>query len=85
VIGAVGGGLYAGSLGTNVVVNQGSTIEMKTTQPSTILSRRQAGYPGRDYQNQNYPNQNYPNQNYPNQNPNQNQAPTPTPYPTPYH
>jgi hypothetical protein len=75
VIGAVGGGLYAGSLGTNVVVNQGSTIEMKTTQPSTILSRRQAGYPGQN--GQNYPGQNYPNQNqYP---------PTPSPYPTPYH
>jgi len=91
-VGAIGGGLYAASLGTNVTVNQGSTIEMKTTQPSTILSRRQAGYPGQYYPPQNYPNQpgqNYPRQNYPNQPPPppnpQNQGPVPTPYPTPYH
>jgi hypothetical protein len=90
-IGAIGGGLYAASLGTNVVVNQGSTIEMKTTQPSTILSRRQAGgYPGQGYPDQNGgPGQNYPNQGYPNQPPPppnpQNQPQSPTPYPTPYH
>ncbi|HTJ25590.1 MAG TPA: hypothetical protein VMA36_05425 [Candidatus Limnocylindria bacterium] len=83
-VGAIGGGLYAASLGTNVTVNQGSTIEMKTTQPSTILSRRQAGYPGQNYPGQNYPNQNYPNQPPPPPNP-QNQGPVPTPYPTPYH
>jgi hypothetical protein len=73
-VGAIGGALYAGSLGTNVTVAQGSTVEMKTNAPSTVLSRRQAGYPGQ-YQNQ-------PNQQYPNQ---QQYTPVPTPYPTPYH
>ncbi|HYZ16383.1 MAG TPA: hypothetical protein VE591_08265 [Candidatus Acidoferrum sp.] len=74
-VGAIGGGLFAANLGTNVTVNQGSTVEMRTNAPSTILSRRQAGgYPGQ-YQNQNQ--QQYPNQ--------QQYTPVPTPYPTPYH
>ncbi|HTW83220.1 MAG TPA: hypothetical protein VMD91_04005 [Candidatus Sulfotelmatobacter sp.] len=50
-VGAVGGAIYAASLGSNVVIGPGSTIEMRTTQPSTVLSRRQQYQP----QAANYP------------------------------
>ncbi|MBV9408666.1 MAG: hypothetical protein JO164_07570 [Candidatus Eremiobacteraeota bacterium] len=68
-VGMIGGAIYAGSLGTNVTVGQGTTVSLKTTTPATILSRRQAGYPN-GYNNNGYPSNN-------------NQYPTP--YPTPYH
>ncbi len=68
-VGAIGGALYAANTGQNVTINQGSTVSMRTTAPSTVLSRRQGGYQnGGGYQNQN-----------------QNQNQYPTPYPTPYH
>ena len=68
-IGAIGGALYAANTGQNVTLPQGSTVSVKTTQPSTVLSRRQA-YPQNG--NGNY----YPNNNPP---------PAPQSYPTPYH
>jgi outer membrane lipoprotein SlyB len=56
-VGMIGGAIYAGNLGTNVTIGQGTTISLKTTTPSTVLSRRQAGYPNGNggYQNQPYP------------------------------
>jgi len=48
-VGAIGGALYASSLGTNVTIGQGSQVAMKTTAPSTVLSRRQAGQPAPPY------------------------------------
>jgi hypothetical protein len=56
-VGAIGGAILAASSGQNVTVNQGSTVALKTTAPATVLSRRQAGYPGQ-YNNNN--NGNYP-------------------------
>jgi hypothetical protein len=73
-VGAVGGGIYAASLGTNVSVGQGTQVAMKTTSPSTVLSRRQPGYPGQ-----------YNSYNAPNGPPNGPNPPAPTAYPTPYH
>lgn len=77
-VGAVGGGIYAASLGTNVTIGQGTQVAMKTTTPSTVLSRRQPGYPGQynSYNGPNGPNGPPPNGANP---------PPPTPYPTPYH
>ena len=78
-VGAIGGAIYAGSLGTNVSIGQGTTVAMKTTQPSTILSRRQGyggGYPG--YNSPQAPAPSYAQ-------PGQGGPPPPTPYPTPYH
>ncbi len=75
-VGAIGGAIYAGNLGTNVNIGQGTTVAMKTTQPSTILSRRQ-GYGG-GY------NGGYNNQPPPPPPPSYSQG-GPTPYPTPYH
>lgn len=75
-VGMIGGAIVAASSGQNIQVGQGSTVSMKTTAPSTVLSRRQAGYPpssGGYYNNQN------------GQNNGQYQTPYPTPYPTPYH
>ncbi len=72
-VGAIGGAIYAGNMGTNVSIGQGTTVAMKTTQPSTILSRRQ-GYGG------GYPQPSYAQP----QNPPPPPA-APTPYPTPYH
>jgi outer membrane lipoprotein SlyB len=69
-VGAIGGALYAANTGQNITINQGSTVAMRTTAPSVVLSRRQGGYPNGGYQNGGYPNQNQP---------------YPTPYPTPYH
>jgi outer membrane lipoprotein SlyB len=40
-VGAVGGAIYAANIGTNVTIGPGSTVEMRTTHPSTVLSRRQ--------------------------------------------
>jgi outer membrane lipoprotein SlyB len=77
-VGAIGGAIYAGSLGTNITIGQGTTVAMKTTQPSTVLSRRQGyggGYPG-SYNNQ------PPPPSYAQPAP---QGAPPTPYPTPYH
>ncbi|MDP9107053.1 MAG: hypothetical protein M3N49_14115 [Candidatus Eremiobacteraeota bacterium] len=55
-IGAIGGALYGASTGQNVTINQGSTVSMKTTAPTTVLSRRQGSYPNGGYQNNNsYP------------------------------
>jgi outer membrane lipoprotein SlyB len=56
-VGMIGGAIYAGNLGTNVTIGQGTTVSLKTTTPSTVLSRRQAGYPNQNggYQNQPYP------------------------------
>ncbi|HEV2641704.1 MAG TPA: hypothetical protein VGT98_03315 [Candidatus Elarobacter sp.] len=57
-IGAIGGALYGASTGQNVTINQGSTVSMKTTTPTTVLSRRQGSYPNGNggYQNNNsYP------------------------------
>ena len=55
-IGAIGGALYGASTGQNVTINQGSTVSMKTTTPTTVLSRRQGQYPNGGYQNNNsYP------------------------------
>jgi hypothetical protein len=76
-VGAIGGAIYAGNLGTNVSIGQGTTVAMKTTQPSTILSRRQ-GYGG------GYPQPSYAQPNQPPPPPPQQQA-APTAYPTPYH
>jgi hypothetical protein len=73
-VGAIGGALYAASTGQNVQVPQGSTVALKTTAPSTVLSRRQPGNP-------NYNN----NGGYYNNNGNNNGQPAPTAYPTPYH
>ena len=80
-VGAIGGALYAASTGQNVTLNQGSQVSLKTTQPATVLSRRQ-GYgapPPPGYQN----GQN--NNGY--GQPPQQQGPPPAPqsYPTPYH
>jgi len=66
-VGMIGGALYASTTGQNVTLPQGSSVSVKTTQPATVLSRRQAGYPNN---NGNY------NNNYPSQNP----TPYPTPY-----
>ncbi|MGD0051684.1 MAG: hypothetical protein ABSD03_07660 [Vulcanimicrobiaceae bacterium] len=44
-VGAVGGAIYAANIGTNVTIGPGSTVEMRTTQPSTVLSRRQQYQP----------------------------------------
>lgn len=44
-IGAIGGAIYAANTGQNITLGQGSQVSVKTTQPATILSRRQAGYP----------------------------------------
>ncbi|GAC1574243.1 MAG: hypothetical protein NVS3B7_06040 [Candidatus Elarobacter sp.] len=74
-VGAIGGAIYAGNLGTNVTVGQGTQVALKTTTPSTVLSRRQAGYPNNG--NGGY----YNNGN----NPNNGQTSYPTPIPTPYH
>ena len=68
-VGMIGGAIYAGNLGTNVTIGQGTTVALKTTTPATVLSRRQAGYPNGGYNN----------------NQNQNGNSYPTPYPTPYH
>jgi len=54
-IGAIGGALYGASTGQNVTVPQGSTVSMRTTAPSTVLSRRQGAYPNGSYQNNSYP------------------------------
>ena len=56
-VGMIGGAIYAGNLGTNVTIGQGTTVSLKTTTASTVLSRRQAGYPNGNgsYQNQPYP------------------------------
>jgi hypothetical protein len=57
-VGAIGGALYGASTGQNVTINQGSTVSMKTTAPTTVLSRRQGSYPNGNggYQNNNsYP------------------------------
>ncbi len=55
-VGAIGGALYGASSGQNVTINQGSTVSMKTTTPTTVLSRRQGQYPNGGYQNNNsYP------------------------------
>jgi outer membrane lipoprotein SlyB len=75
-IGAIGGAIYASNTGQNVVVNQGTTVAMKTTVPATILSRRQAGYGGGD---RGYPSYSQPGYQQ------QNAGPAPTAYPTPYH
>ncbi len=83
-VGAVGGAIYAGSLGTNVTIGQGTQVTMKTTSPSTVLSRRQPGYPGQYNGNGNYPPQGGPPPAGPN-NGNGYPPPPPTPYPTPYH
>jgi hypothetical protein len=69
-VGAIGGAIYAGNLGTNVTIGQGTQVSMKTTTPSTVLSRRQAG--GYGSYNGGYNN-------------NGNNQAAPTPYPTPYH
>jgi len=69
-VGAIGGALYAASTGQNVQVPQGSTVALKTTAPSTILSRRQPS------------NANYNSGGYYNGNGGQ---PAATAYPTPYH
>ena len=74
-IGAIGGAIAGANIGQNVVVNQGSTVSMKTTAPSTVLSRRQAGYPNQYNNNNNNNNGGYYN----------NQPPAPPPHPTPYH
>lgn len=66
-IGAIGGAIYAANTGQNITLNQGSQVSVKTTQPATILQRRQAGGA---YPNQQYPNQ--PNGPYP--------TPYPTPF-----
>lgn len=47
-IGAIGGAIYAANTGQNITLPQGSQVSVKTTQPSTILSRRQA-YPPAAY------------------------------------
>ncbi len=52
-IGAIGGAIYAANSGQNIILPQGSTVSVKTTQPSTVLSRRQAGYPNNNYPNGN--------------------------------
>jgi outer membrane lipoprotein SlyB len=44
-IGAIGGAIYAANTGQNIALNQGSQVSVKTTQPATVLSRRQANYP----------------------------------------
>jgi hypothetical protein len=55
-VGAIGGALYGASSGQNITINQGSTVSMKTTTPTTVLSRRQGQYPNGGYQNNNsYP------------------------------
>ena len=66
-VGMIGGAIYAGNLGTNVTIGQGTTVSLKTTTPATVLSRRQAGYSNGNggYQNNN-------GQSYP--------TPYPTPY-----
>ncbi|HEY4441465.1 MAG TPA: hypothetical protein VGN14_13485 [Candidatus Elarobacter sp.] len=71
-VGMIGGAIVGAATGQNVQVPQGSTVALKTTAPSTVLSRRQPGYPnnGGYYNNGGYNNNN-------------NNAPTP--YPTPYH
>jgi hypothetical protein len=45
-IGAIGGAIYGANTGQNVALGQGSQVSVKTTQPATILSRRQAPYGG---------------------------------------
>ncbi|HEV3086452.1 MAG TPA: hypothetical protein VGX96_04425 [Candidatus Elarobacter sp.] len=72
-VGMIGGAIYAGNLGTNVTIGQGTQVALKTTTPATVLTRRQAGYPNGNYQNNGYPNNNNNGSNYP------------TPLPTPYH
>jgi hypothetical protein len=54
-IGAIGGALYGASTGQNITVPQGSTVAMRTTTPTTVLSRRQGSYPNGGYQNNSYP------------------------------
>lgn len=44
-VGAIGGAIYAANTGQNITLGQGSQVSVKTTQPATILSRRQANYP----------------------------------------
>jgi hypothetical protein len=44
-IGAIGGAIYGANTGQNVTLNQGSQVSLKTTQPATVLSRRQPNYP----------------------------------------
>jgi hypothetical protein len=70
-VGAIGGAVAAANIGTNVNIGEGTQVSLKTTAPSTVLSRRQAGYaqpPSSGYYN-----------------PNAGSVPPPTPYPTPYH
>lgn len=42
-VGIIGGAVYGGSLGTNVTLPQGSTVQFKTTQAALVTGRRQAG------------------------------------------
>lgn len=74
-VGAIGGGLYAASLGTNVTVSQGSTIKLQTSQPATVTGRRQSmGYPPNNGPQPQYT----PYSNYPNATPYQNPQPQPS-------
>jgi uncharacterized protein YcfJ len=79
-VGAVGGAIYASSLGTNVTIDQGTQISMKTSAPSTVLSRRQPGPPSQYNSYNGNGNGNGNGGNYGNPN-----GPAPTPNPTPYH
>ena len=55
-IGAIGGAIYGANTGQNVTLNQGSQVSVKTTQPATILQRRQAGgYPNQQQYPTAYP------------------------------
>jgi hypothetical protein len=42
-VGIIGGAVYGASLGTNVTLPQGSTVQFKTTQAALVTGRRQAG------------------------------------------
>lgn len=42
-VGIIGGGVAGASLGTNVTLPQGSTVQFKTTQAAVVTGRRQAG------------------------------------------
>jgi hypothetical protein len=78
-VGILGGAVYGGSLGTNVTLPQGSSVQFKTTQAALVTGRRQAGADIQSPPNPQAPPPSYSQPPPPYSAP----APPPPPYPQP--
>jgi hypothetical protein len=82
-VGIIGGAAYAASLGTNVTLPQGSTVQFKTTQPAVVTGRRQAGAEVQNQAAPSPPSYSQPPANQPPGNPPPANQPPPPPQPYP--